>query len=387
MVYPIVRLRSVVAFLERVAAAIVETCAALGAPGAAWRRDPAGVWLDGKKLAACGIHVARGVSVHGFALDVDTPPSRVARDPTVRPRCAADLAGPRARRADQRRGGRRDCSAPGWRELCKMATPPCRSRCASPCCTTPTTTPMACATDVISVEASARAVAGGADRGRVRGRADRPVRPRGPRRDRPDPRGRARTWCSTCASRWPAIRATSRPSSGCSTCSASRTPARICSRLASCLHKRRTKDILIARGIPTPPYRFLADARGARRSGARRARLPVVRQARARGRLGRASPRPTWCATPAALRKRAARADGRVRPAGARRALRRRPRDQRHADRQRATTSRCCRSTRSTSRRCPPTGRGSSATPRSGTRATSTTPAPSRCRCATRARR
>ena len=74
MVYPVVRLRSVVAFLERVAAAISETCAALGAPGAAWRRDPAGVWLDGKKLAACGIHVARGVSVHGFALNVDTPP-------------------------------------------------------------------------------------------------------------------------------------------------------------------------------------------------------------------------------------------------------------------------------------------------------------------------
>ena len=29
--------------------------------------------------------------------------------------------------------------------------------------------------------------------------------------------------------------------------------------LASCLHKQRTKDILIARGIATPPHRFLAD--------------------------------------------------------------------------------------------------------------------------------
>jgi lipoyl(octanoyl) transferase len=74
MIYPVVRLRSVVEFLEAVAAAIAETCAALGVPGAAWQRDPAGIWLGDRKLAACGIHVARGVSVHGFALDVDTPP-------------------------------------------------------------------------------------------------------------------------------------------------------------------------------------------------------------------------------------------------------------------------------------------------------------------------
>lgn len=73
MIYPVVRITSVVAFLACVAGAIAETCAALGAPGAVWRRDPAGVWLGDRKLAACGIHVARGVNVHGFALDVDTP--------------------------------------------------------------------------------------------------------------------------------------------------------------------------------------------------------------------------------------------------------------------------------------------------------------------------
>jgi lipoyl(octanoyl) transferase len=56
-------------------------------PGAAWRRDPAGVWLDGKKLAACGIHVARGVSVHGWAINVDTPASAWAR---IKP-CGLDV--------------------------------------------------------------------------------------------------------------------------------------------------------------------------------------------------------------------------------------------------------------------------------------------------------
>ena len=87
MIYPIVRLRGVVAFLERVAAAIVESCAAFGVDGAAWRRDPAGVWLGERKLAACGIHVARGVPVHGFALDVATPPEAWRR---IRP-CGLDV--------------------------------------------------------------------------------------------------------------------------------------------------------------------------------------------------------------------------------------------------------------------------------------------------------
>jgi lipoyl(octanoyl) transferase len=73
MVYPIVRVKSVVAFLERVAGALADTCAELGARGAAFRRDPAGLWFGDAKLAACGIHVARGVSVHGFALNVATP--------------------------------------------------------------------------------------------------------------------------------------------------------------------------------------------------------------------------------------------------------------------------------------------------------------------------
>ena len=73
MVYPIVRVKRVVDFLSRVAGALAAACAVLGAPGGEFRRDPAGVWIGDAKLAACGIHIARGVSVHGFALNVCTP--------------------------------------------------------------------------------------------------------------------------------------------------------------------------------------------------------------------------------------------------------------------------------------------------------------------------
>ncbi len=87
MVYPVVRIRSVVDFLARVAGAIAEACAEIGVTGVEWRRDPAGVWRGDGKLAACGIHVSRGVSVHGFAIDVDTPADAWRR---IRP-CGLDV--------------------------------------------------------------------------------------------------------------------------------------------------------------------------------------------------------------------------------------------------------------------------------------------------------
>lgn len=74
MVYPVVRVRrGVVAFLSAVAGALAETLEHFGVAGARWRRDPAGVWLGDAKIAACGIHLRRGVTIHGFALDVATP--------------------------------------------------------------------------------------------------------------------------------------------------------------------------------------------------------------------------------------------------------------------------------------------------------------------------
>jgi lipoyl(octanoyl) transferase len=75
MVYPVVRLRrGVVHYLETIAGVLAAVAAELGVPGAAWKRDPAGLWLDDAKLAACGLHLRRGVAVHGWALDVATPP-------------------------------------------------------------------------------------------------------------------------------------------------------------------------------------------------------------------------------------------------------------------------------------------------------------------------
>ena len=75
MVYPVVRVRSVIGLLETVANVLIESLAQWGVANAQWRRDPAGIWVGDAKIAACGIHVARGVVTHGFALNLSTPAS------------------------------------------------------------------------------------------------------------------------------------------------------------------------------------------------------------------------------------------------------------------------------------------------------------------------
>lgn len=75
VVYPIVRLRrGVLAHVEGVGTALADEARALGVRAAAWQRDPAGVWVDGAKLAACGVHVRHGVAIHGFAINVTDEP-------------------------------------------------------------------------------------------------------------------------------------------------------------------------------------------------------------------------------------------------------------------------------------------------------------------------
>lgn len=76
MIYPVVRVRTgVVEFLAAVAGVLAEVAAELGVTGAAFRREPAGLWLGEAKLAACGLHLRRQVAIHGWAWNVDTPPA------------------------------------------------------------------------------------------------------------------------------------------------------------------------------------------------------------------------------------------------------------------------------------------------------------------------
>jgi len=75
--YPIIRLAKpteLVGFVREIETALIETCSDLGL--AATRvQGRSGVWtVDGKgerKIAAIGIRVARGVTMHGFALNVE----------------------------------------------------------------------------------------------------------------------------------------------------------------------------------------------------------------------------------------------------------------------------------------------------------------------------
>ena len=72
--YPIVRIADVVAYLRTLEQALV---AALEQEGIAARARPqdgpdyTGVWVEERKIASLGVHVARGVTTHGFAVNVE----------------------------------------------------------------------------------------------------------------------------------------------------------------------------------------------------------------------------------------------------------------------------------------------------------------------------
>jgi lipoyl(octanoyl) transferase len=71
--YPIMRTDTVLEFVRRMERAML---AALVAEGLTPRtrndegRDFTGVWVEDRKIASIGVHVARGVTTHGFAVNV-----------------------------------------------------------------------------------------------------------------------------------------------------------------------------------------------------------------------------------------------------------------------------------------------------------------------------
>jgi lipoyl(octanoyl) transferase len=71
--YPIVKLADpvdVVAHVRRIEAALIAVCATYGVT-AGRVEGRSGVWVENAKVAAIGIRVAHGVTMHGFALNCD----------------------------------------------------------------------------------------------------------------------------------------------------------------------------------------------------------------------------------------------------------------------------------------------------------------------------
>ncbi len=68
--YPIMRVDDVLAFLRTMERAIIAALADAGLEGHSAGR-PTGVWVGEEKIASMGLHVARGVTTHGFAVNVD----------------------------------------------------------------------------------------------------------------------------------------------------------------------------------------------------------------------------------------------------------------------------------------------------------------------------
>lgn len=72
--YPIVRVEDVVAYVRLLERVLIS---ALDAEGIVARARPdegpeyTGVWVEDRKIASIGVHVARGVTTHGFAVNVE----------------------------------------------------------------------------------------------------------------------------------------------------------------------------------------------------------------------------------------------------------------------------------------------------------------------------
>jgi lipoyl(octanoyl) transferase len=72
--YPIVRVTDVIAYVRAMERAIVTALATEGIEARVRPdegKDFTGVWVGDRKIASIGVHVQRGVTTHGFAVNVD----------------------------------------------------------------------------------------------------------------------------------------------------------------------------------------------------------------------------------------------------------------------------------------------------------------------------
>jgi lipoyl(octanoyl) transferase len=68
--YPVVRIADVVAYLRTLEQALMAALAGEGID-AGPREGLTGVWVEDRKIASIGVHVSRGVTTHGFAVNVE----------------------------------------------------------------------------------------------------------------------------------------------------------------------------------------------------------------------------------------------------------------------------------------------------------------------------
>jgi lipoyl(octanoyl) transferase len=72
--YPIVRIDDVVEYVQSLEGALVSALGEVGVTAvgrSAEGLDFTGVWVEDRKIASIGVHVARGVTTHGFAVNVE----------------------------------------------------------------------------------------------------------------------------------------------------------------------------------------------------------------------------------------------------------------------------------------------------------------------------
>ena len=68
--YPIMRITDVLAYVRTMEGAIIAALADEGIQ-AEVREGLTGVWVEDRKIGSIGVHVSRGVTTHGFAVNVD----------------------------------------------------------------------------------------------------------------------------------------------------------------------------------------------------------------------------------------------------------------------------------------------------------------------------